>query len=77
MLGTGQAVAAGEDPRGERGRALAARWSELIGAFTGGDPGIESSLSKLYADQASWPAAAKKPYSDEVAAWICNAQGKA
>jgi DNA-binding transcriptional MerR regulator len=67
------ALALGEDPAGERGQALAARWSELIKAFTGGDPGIRSGLQKLYADRANWPATMKMPYSDEVGAFIANA----
>ena len=69
-----EAVAAGEDPRGERGRELAARWSALIGAFTGGDPGIAQNLGRLYADQPNWPASFQKPYGDEVGAFFCEAQ---
>jgi hypothetical protein len=65
--------ALGEDPAGERGQALAARWSELIKAFTGGDPGIRSGLQNLYADRANWPATMKMPYSDEVGAFIAKA----
>jgi DNA-binding transcriptional MerR regulator len=65
--------ALGEDPAGERGQALAARWSALIKAFTGGDPGIRSGLQNLYADRANWPATMKMPYSDEVGAFIAKA----
>ncbi|MCB9561347.1 MAG: MerR family transcriptional regulator [Kofleriaceae bacterium] len=32
-------------------RAIARRWQELIGMFTGGDPGIAASLQKMYAEQ--------------------------
>lgn len=41
-------VAKGTDPRGERGRELAARWQSLIDEFTGGNPGIEGSLRRMY-----------------------------
>lgn len=67
------AVAEGIQPTSERAQALAARWSELIKAFTGGDPEIQSGLSKLYADQANWPTTFPKPYSDEVGNFICTA----
>ena len=67
------AVAEGIQPTSERAQALAAQWSELIKAFTGGDPEIQSGLSKLYADQANWPATFPKPYSDEVGNFICTA----
>lgn len=63
----------GEDPSGERGLAIAARWSELIQAFTGGDPGIRSGLQKLYADRENWPATFEMPYSEEVGAFIAKA----
>jgi len=63
----------GEDPAGEKAQALAARWSKLIEAFTGGDPGIAANLKKLYADQANWPSTFKKPYSAEVEAFISRA----
>src|SRR3712207_813009 len=56
------AIGAGEDPAGERARALAERWEGLISQFTGGDPGITESLRKLYADQANWPSTFRKPY---------------
>ena len=66
-------AALAEDPAGERGQALAARWLDLIQAFTGGDPGIRSGLQKLYADRANWPETFEKPYSDEVGAFIARA----
>ena len=70
------AVAAGEDPKGARGQELAACWKKLIEAFTGGNPTVREGLQKLYADQKNWPATFKKPYSDEVGAFICRASGK-
>ncbi|HUQ33106.1 MAG TPA: MerR family transcriptional regulator [Pyrinomonadaceae bacterium] len=67
------AVAEGLDPQSEKAQALAARWANLIEAFTGGNPGIRESLTKLYADQANWPSTFNKPYSDEVGAFLSQA----
>ncbi len=39
---------AGTDPSNERVQALARRWMRLIREFTGGDPGIERSLSNMW-----------------------------
>lgn len=66
-------IAAGEDPASEHGQSLAARWSELIKGFTGGDPAIAEGLGKLYADQANWPSTFQKPFSDEAQAFIARA----
>lgn len=44
------AAEAGLDPAGPEGRALARRKRELVLAFTGGDPGIEESLRRMYAE---------------------------
>jgi DNA-binding transcriptional MerR regulator len=63
----------GDDPAGERGQALAERWTALIGAFTGGDPGIRENLQKLYADRANWPATVEMPYSSAVGEFIAKA----
>lgn len=68
-----EAVAAGIDPGSEKAQALAARWSELIKAFTGSDTEIQAGLNKLYADQTNWPTTFPKPYSDEVGNFICTA----
>ena len=37
-------------------QGLLARWRELVGQFTGGDPAIQQGLNKMYADQPNWPA---------------------
>jgi MerR family transcriptional regulator, thiopeptide resistance regulator len=66
-------AALGEDPAGPKAQALAARWRKLIEAFTGGNGEVQAGLNKLYADQANWPATMKKPYSDEVGAFMCRA----
>ncbi len=39
---------AGTDPSDERVQALARRWMGLVGEFTGGDPGLERSLSNMW-----------------------------
>jgi MerR family transcriptional regulator, thiopeptide resistance regulator len=41
-------MAKGTDPTSESVKALARRSIELIQAFTGGDPGIEQSLNRMY-----------------------------
>lgn len=38
----------GEDPSSPVAQALAQRWSELVGQFTHGDPGISKGLGRLY-----------------------------
>lgn len=38
----------GSDPASESVQVLARRWMELIRQFTGGDPGIEQSLNRMY-----------------------------
>ena len=67
------AVAAGEDPAGEKAQALAARWSELVRGFTGGSREIQAGLNKMYSDQANWPAAFPKPFGDQLQAFISEA----
>jgi DNA-binding transcriptional MerR regulator len=67
------AIARGEQPGSDTGLKLAARRRKLLEMFTGGDPGIVESLRKLYADRANWPATFKKPYSDEVDNFLCEA----
>jgi MerR family transcriptional regulator, thiopeptide resistance regulator len=62
-----------EDPGSPKAQALAARWQKLIESFTGGNSQAADGLKKLYADQGNWPASFKKPYSDEVGAFICRA----
>jgi DNA-binding transcriptional MerR regulator len=67
------AVSGGEDPASEKSQALAARWSEMIKGFTGGNSEIQSGLNRMYADKANWPASMPKPFSDEVQEFITKA----
>ena len=67
------AIAAKEDPTSPTAGELAKRWSELVRGFTGGDPGIQKGLNKLYADQDNWPSTFTKPFSDEVWEYIKKA----
>ena len=53
-------AARGEDPAGEKGQALAARWVGLLEEFTGGEPEVTSGLKSLYADRANWPTRAQQ-----------------
>jgi DNA-binding transcriptional MerR regulator len=48
-------VALGEDPAGEKAQALAARWTALVGEFTGGDAAIAGSVGRMWADRPNWP----------------------
>ncbi|HEX3369227.1 MAG TPA: MerR family transcriptional regulator [Candidatus Cybelea sp.] len=64
------AVTQGLDPSGEAACALAARWRELVGAFTQGNAEISSGLNKLWSDQTHWPADFKRPWSDAAEAFI-------
>lgn len=68
-----QAMARGVSATSSEALALAARWKKLIEGFTGGDPQIAAGLKKLYADKQNWPTTFKKPYSDEVGAFMCAA----
>ncbi|MBA2733380.1 MAG: MerR family transcriptional regulator [Acidobacteria bacterium] len=67
------AISEGVDPKSEKAQALAARWSSLIEAFTGGNPAIRESLTRLYADQANWPSTFDKPYTDQVGTFLAQA----
>ena len=67
------AVTAKEDPASANAQALAARWSELIKGFTGGNAEIQQGLNKMYEDRNNWPASMPKPFSDEVQAFIVEA----
>ena len=69
-----QAVKAGVDPKSERGQQLAKRWLELVSAFTGGNAQVKEGLNKFYADQQNWPSTFKRPWSDEVDAFIAEAK---
>ncbi len=44
---------AGTDPADPRVQALARRWQELVAEFTGGDPGIQQELNRMYQQEAS------------------------
>jgi len=68
-----KAMAGGVQPPDDRAQELAARWRYLVGQFTAGNPAIEKGLNKMYADQKNWQTEWKKPFSDEVQAWILEA----
>lgn len=67
-----------EDPKGPKGQALAARWTELVRGFTGGDPEIQKGLNKMWADQANWPEQPRRDYAlkPEITAFIIKAMKK-
>jgi MerR family transcriptional regulator, thiopeptide resistance regulator len=65
------AMADGADPAGERMRALATRWRELVLEFTGGNPAIEQ---KVRAGYASDPALSRRTGLDaEIFAYVNKA----
>jgi DNA-binding transcriptional MerR regulator len=69
-------AALGSDPAGPVAQVLAARWRTLVEGFTGGDPGIQKGLNKMWADKAHWPAetqAAQFQIKPEVQAFIVKA----
>ena len=41
----------GTDPSAPEVQAMARRWMALVNEFTGGDPGIEHSLGRLWQEQ--------------------------
>lgn len=50
-------AALGDDPAGEHGRALAARWIALSRRDAGGDVRVRAGLMKAWIDRDQWPAA--------------------
>jgi DNA-binding transcriptional MerR regulator len=46
----------GEDPAGENGKRLAARWMAHLDAASGGDPGVKAGLIRTWADRPNWTA---------------------
>jgi DNA-binding transcriptional MerR regulator len=69
-----QAVQEKVDPKSEQAQKLAQRWIDLVNAFTQGSQAIKQGLNKLYADQQNWPTTFKRPWSDEVDAFITEAK---
>lgn len=69
-----QAVKDKLDPKSEPAQQLAKRWIDLVNAFTQGNSQIAQGLNKLYADQQNWPTTFKRPWSDEVDAFIKEAK---
>jgi DNA-binding transcriptional MerR regulator len=60
---------AGTDPSEARVQALADRWQDLIGRFTGGDPGITASLKRMYEEQGA-PKASRGAMSPELSEYV-------
>ena len=58
---------------GDKAKALAQRWSELVRGFTGGNSSVQQGLNKMYADKGNWPQTFTKPFSDEVGDYIKKA----
>lgn len=59
-------AALGEDPAGETGQALAARWMALFNNnISGGDPEVSEGFIKSWADRNNWPAALQQSIADQ------------
>jgi hypothetical protein len=67
------AISSHEDPGSAKAHKLAERWSSFARGFTGGDPEVQKGLNNLYADPGGWSASFKKPWSDDVEAFIKKA----
>jgi MerR family transcriptional regulator, thiopeptide resistance regulator len=67
------AMTAGETPDGAKAQALAARWTELVRGFTGGDAEIQKGVNKVWADRSNWPTAVPSYFTDEVLAFMMKA----
>lgn len=59
-----------EDPASPKAQALGARWADLVRGFTGGDPGVQAGLNRMYKDQGNWPGSMKMPFRQEVYEFI-------
>ena len=64
----------GLDPFSEEAHSLVERHQELVNLFTGGDPGIQAALERLYADKSNWPKDFKSPFSDAAQVFINKAK---
>ena len=49
-------AALGDDPAGEQGQALVARWQALLHFETGGDPEMKAGMMKAWTYRGNWPA---------------------
>lgn len=70
---TEAAIAGGVKPDSDIGLRLGERREALLAMFTGGDPGLEENLQKIEADQENWPATFKRPFSEAVGKFLCEA----
>jgi DNA-binding transcriptional MerR regulator len=59
----------GEDPANPKAQDLARRWKTLVAGFTGGDPGIQQGLNRMYADRENWPADQKEKVNIRPEIW--------
>jgi DNA-binding transcriptional MerR regulator len=75
IAGMREALQQGKDPADPAVQALARRWGELLALFTGGDPGIRASLSKLYAGEPRM--SAQVGLDPELAAYVGRARAAA
>lgn len=67
------AIANGTDPASDEAQSLAKRWMGLVQEFTGGNPSIQSSLSRMY-EQEPEAGGMKREQSRELFDFITRAQ---
>jgi TipAS antibiotic-recognition protein len=60
----------GTDPTAPRMQELARRWQDLIEQFTGGDPGIASSLQRMYREEGAFAASRGAVPDDELMKYV-------
>jgi DNA-binding transcriptional MerR regulator len=58
------ALGENQDPTGEKGQVLAARWIELRLRESGADPEIQAGLIRAWLDRQNWPAAVQQRVSE-------------
>ncbi len=51
-----------EDLASAKAQELVGRWNALLAEFTGGDPGIQQGLNKMYTDVTNWPEQPKQEW---------------
>lgn len=62
-----------EDPASPEAQGLAHRWSQMIFAFTNGEPDILQNLKKVYSETASQPKGLINPLAGEMGTFISRA----
>jgi DNA-binding transcriptional MerR regulator len=74
LIADAQAAMAKGDPTAPEAIAVARRWQDLVGQFTGGDPKITASLKGVWQEAMSDPASSRRlPFGPELMAFVQQA----